>query len=237
MRGRNEQTRSIERGSSYGLDDLYRLLRSWRFSSLFDDGWIGGEIMGYKQFRKRLPDEKMSREVKVYIPKSLYDSLRTKSEQTKLPMSRLVAFAIDKELDQGDKAFSYDVEMPKTVYIEGAYIEEGGKIYRYLVKNGTPLSIDQLVLARREIGILNKTTLLLGIRELIKRTTLVELIAPLNYKFRFADNYRLIAVKTTEEEKNKKNIAKLEEALAKLKGQKDGGPFGTKTPDDQDTEK
>lgn len=193
--------------------------------------------MGYKVRRgKTAPGDQMSREVAVYLPKSLYDYLKAKSTVLKMPMSRLVAWAVDNEITEGDGAFAYSHSLPTTVYVEGAYVDEGGLIYQYLMRNGTPLSIDQLVLARREVGIPDKVKLLLGIRELIERETLVELIYPSWSHFNFGDDYRVIAIKTSEEDRKKKAIAKLEEQLIKLKGQQDGGPFGKKAHDTPQTE-
>jgi hypothetical protein len=196
--------------------------------------------MGYKQFRKRTPPstEMMSREVKIYLPKSLYDILKAKSEKTGLPMSRLASFAIDNEIvDQGiDAAFEYDCKMPENTYVEGAYVDEGSRIYRYLTRNGSPMSVDQMILHRRDIGVPEKLTLLLGLRELLERGTLVEEIYPTWSHFKFRDTYRVIAVKTEAKDKKKKEIEKAERHLAKLKGKPYGGPLGTETSDSEDTE-
>jgi len=88
-------------------------------------------------------------------------------EKSGVPISRLIAIAIDNELDAVEP-FNYSLEFPDEPFLEMQYVDEGGKILRYLNKfgeTGTPLI--NLILGRREVGIENRRIFLLAYREIL----------------------------------------------------------------------
>lgn len=177
--------------------------------------------MGFKNRReKTAPFEKNIREMSLYLPLSLYNEVKAISDNRKIPISRLINYAIDKELAEGADAFEYECPMPTHLFVEDAYSAESSKIYVFLRKTG-PQSIDQLVLARRDIGIIDKELLMLGIRELLQ-SKVVEEIYPKWMTFKFPAGYRVIAIREASEDKKAARIAKIEAELAQLKGEKSG---------------
>lgn len=179
--------------------------------------------MGWKKRSgpKKDPALRANKPVQVYLPQAIYDILKAKAEKRGLPMSRLVGYAVDNELVSGED-FAFPCDEPKTAFVPDSYVEEGGRVYRYIRKFG-PMSIDQLVLARRDIGVPEKHAILLGIRELLMRGTLVDMVYPSWSDHKYPPEYKVIAVKRSEDEKKQSEIQKLEQQLQKLKG---GGIYG-----------
>lgn len=106
--------------------------------------------------------------VKVYVPKMTAILLSEASEETQLPMSRLVAYAIDNELD-APKPFTYLAEAPKAPYVESAYVDEAGRMYRYIKKFFEfGITIDSLLLCRRDYNVQDRHDVMLAHRELLK---------------------------------------------------------------------
>lgn len=132
-----------------------------------------------------------------------------------MPMSRLVCYAVDNELDAASP-FNYPAEFPDTPFLEGAFASEAGKILSFIQKYG-PHGLDSLLLSRREIGILDRNALLHGARELL-HSELCEMVSPVWSNFTFPKNYKVMAFKLTEEDRKRKRIAELELEMAKLKG-------------------
>ncbi len=145
-------------------------------------------------------------EVKSYIPRSLHNLLKYKSEVMNLPVSRLICMAVDNELDQ-DPAFHYPTPMPTAEYVEGAYAEEAGLIMRYLekiqeVSQGT--GVDMLMLARRDIGIASRDVFMRAFRELLE-VQIIEEFKPINPTFKnYSDEYRFVRIKPIEQVKIKR---------------------------------
>ena len=115
-----------------------------------------------------------------FIPKNTCAILREKSIELGLPISRLIAIAIDNELDQPEP-FNYPVDLPDT-YTEYLYAKECASILKCLQKAPTGLGRDMLVLARRDLGIADRAVLLVCLRELYDKG-LAEEIRPLRPKF------------------------------------------------------
>lgn len=169
--------------------------------------------------------ERLFNDITVYLPPPTKLLLKQHSERIGLPMARLAAFAIDNELDQEDP-FHYPVALPTTTYIEGAFVNEGGRILRYLGKMREGASRDQLMLARRAIGIPTREDFLLGYRELLQ-VGLIEEVVPKpkseSYKFKFRDDYRIAVIAQHEKKayqirERERIIAEAQKEIAKLKG-------------------
>lgn len=136
------------------------------------------------------------------------------SDKLGIPQSRLLAIALDNELDQ-ETPFHYPCTLPTTDYIPGAYMSEATKILRFLeyFRDGT--GRDMLMLSRRSIGIPNRADLMLGFRELLMEK-MVEERDPLpvtGMKFEFFDGYKVAVIASAEDKRQAKIRAKEEEIL------------------------
>ena len=123
------------------------------------------------QYQKKREDDPFV-SVTAYIPKSLSLRLSMLSKEIGLPMSRLIGFAIDNELDT-EKPFNYDCSLPTDDYVEYQYAGEAGKIINFLNLIPSGASIDMLMLCRRDIGIPDKFTFLRAMRELIEKDMVI----------------------------------------------------------------
>lgn len=191
--------------------------------------------MGYKQKRAKTPPaDRNYVQVTVYLPRSIHDVLKAKSEKSGMPVARLIAYAIDNEICEGaELAFEYPCEMPQTIFVEGAYTDEAQRIYKWLTKVNAQ-GVDQLMLARRDIGVPEKNTLMLAIRELTSRTGLTRWVYPIWQHFKFNKDYKVISIMTAEGDMTKRKIEQLEKRLQQLRGDNDAGPFGKKAPDSEE---
>lgn len=107
--------------------------------------------------------------VKVYLPKGTITLLRQKAYELNQPLSRLCAIAIDNELDQ-ESAFAYPCDVPiNPPYIEYEYVDEAGKLLRFLEGLPRGTTVDSLMLCRRDYGIPLRSTVMLAYRELLAK--------------------------------------------------------------------
>ena len=111
------------------------------------------------------------------VPMSIFEQMREKLKDTDFTLSMLIAFALDKELDAAEP-FRYvvDVEHPDIPYEPFQFIEQGEKVIAWL--RGLPekgVSLELIVLFRREIGIPEKIIMELTLRELIKQDLLIRM--------------------------------------------------------------
>lgn len=143
----------------------------------------------YKTLRRMRTDGPIIA-VNVHLPKLTYELLKGMSQARDLPVSKLICYAIDNELDC-DPPFNYGTNIPDMEYKEYEYAEEASKILKYLMKHfqkpGTGL--DMLLLCRRDIGIEKRDRFLLGFRELLEKG-LIEEFYPQKVKFRYGKDYR-----------------------------------------------
>jgi hypothetical protein len=162
--------------------------------------------------------EEKGKSVTMFVPRSLYEILEKKAHATGMPVNRFALYCVDNELSRSE-LIEYSCEMPTNVFVESAYQNEAGKIYRYLEKFGD-MGIDELLLWRRDIGIPDKETVLLAIRELLTKTTIIECIYP-NWRryFRFPKSYKVLIAKTT---KQRQNVSKKEYYRRKLQELEEG---------------
>lgn len=90
------------------------------------------------------------------------------SSKTKIPISRLIAIAVDNEFSK-EKPFAFDVTLPTEEVEEYAYIDQAGMILNFLkkLKHGLPLEL--LVLLRHDIGIADKETFMNAWKDLVTK--------------------------------------------------------------------
>lgn len=130
--------------------------------------------------------------VAVFLPKKMAEIIKMRAAAMGLPVSRLICYAIDNELD-APVPFTYATELPLTGYTEFAYSDEAQKIYNYLLKFPSGIGRDYLVLCRRDFGIASRDDVLLGLRELIEQDVVREVNPPGNTKFKgYKEDYKYI---------------------------------------------
>lgn len=129
---------------------------------------------------------------KAFLPLETIEILKERSHKTGIPVSRLIAFAVDNELD-APNPFCYLTELPDNIYIEGAYMDQAQKILRFLQKFPIGVGRDMLMLCRRDMGVGNKQNFLLGLRELYETNMIVDSKPPKSAKFKsYAPDYKYI---------------------------------------------
>lgn len=157
---------------------------------------------GYGSYR-RDPDDPFE-PVTVYLPKSLAAILKSYSDKRGLPVSRLVCYAVDNELDTAHP-FNYECDLPESPFVEYAYAAEASRMIEYLERFPSGTGRDVLMLARRDMSIPNRTELMLAYRELLE-TQMVEEYMPVRTKFKFNRDYkytRLVGYKPQDVRKKK----------------------------------
>jgi hypothetical protein len=136
--------------------------------------------MKYRSWSKSKTEKKPEHDaftmVKVYLPNDTVKLLKRRSEEDQIPVSRLIAIAVDNELDTV-KPFQYPCDTPDVPYQEYLYAKEAKAIIDFLMKFPHGTSIDTLMLCRRDIGIADRDTLMLALRELSAKK-MIEEFAP-----------------------------------------------------------
>jgi hypothetical protein len=128
--------------------------------------------MGFDKYNKGRKSQKADKDaltvaLTINICKSTRALLDTKCRETGFHLKKLIAIAIDNELDAANP-FNYPAELPETEYKEDDYIEEAVKIFDLIKKHGS-IDKEYLLLSRRDVGIENKSAFLHGLRELFER--------------------------------------------------------------------
>ncbi len=158
-----------------------------------------------------------------------FQMLKKKAEDMGLPVSKVIAIAIDNEMDSPNP-FNYLCQMPSSTYIDGAYMDEAMKIYKYLKKFPYGVARDTLVMHRRDMGILNKDAFMFGYRELLEKDQAEEIPVPPSSKFKYPPGYRYTKLKNvspndlklSKKERLLQEKAALDAQLAKLEGDPNG---------------
>ena len=121
-----------------------------------------------RYFKKRIADDDKNpfSDIKVYIPKSTHFQLKKISAALNKPVSRLVAIAIDNELD-AEKPFNYPTPMPQTLYVKLLHLTNAMKLYDFIKSAPNGITIESLVLCRSMFGITNRNDVMEAYRELL----------------------------------------------------------------------
>lgn len=134
--------------------------------------------MSYRKFSKKkrnVGDFDAFKQIKVYVPIGTANILKELSEKNKLPMSRMIAIAVDNELDCAPP-FNYECKMPDE-YREYMYAAESGKLMEFLAKFPVGIGVDTIMLCRRDIGISDRSVIMAALKELIEKD-IAELYEP-----------------------------------------------------------
>ncbi len=144
-------------------------------------------------------------ETTTFLPFYHKKMLRAISEDRKITMSRLISFAVDNEL-QKKKPFEFDVSFPVEDYVKHTYIDEAGKILKYVGTLKKETGLDSLLLLRYEIGVIDKRKFLLAFRELLYANMLVPYKPKRRPNYSCADNYVCYRPIGTEPQNNKRTL-------------------------------
>lgn len=125
-----------------------------------------------------------------FLPKKTVQMLEEISEDKRIPLSRLIAIAVDNELDS-IPPFNYPTEKPASEYVEFAYADEASKLLEFIEKCPQGVGLDTLLLVRRDLGIENREIVMLAYRELLEQG-LVEVFKPLRTSFNYGRHYRRV---------------------------------------------
>ncbi len=115
--------------------------------------------------------------LKTYVSKDVADKIRKIAENKNTTISKLLAIAIDNEMDT-PSPFTFPHDMPSTPFIKGAYQEEAMLMSQYLDKFDDGADIETLMLHRHAIGIADKNTFMLAVREMLEGAPLVFELRP-----------------------------------------------------------
>jgi len=137
--------------------------------------------------RRYDPKDEAFEKILAYVPKSLVAILKSRSEVLCLPVSRLICFALDNELDT-DSPFNYPTFLPEAPYVEYAYADEASKMMAYLRKFPAGTGRDTLILCRRDYGVMKRDDAMHAYRELLEKG-MIEEFRPRHTKFHHKDTY------------------------------------------------
>ena len=144
--------------------------------------------------------------VKFRLPEYHLDRLKGIAMKRQISMYRLVAFAVDNEL-QKTNPFGFDINLPIDESLDFAYADEGGLILDFIKTLRIGAGLDVLVLLRYKIGVPNKNIFLAAFKELLSNEVIEAFPPPprtnmpLNlpgYKY-----YRAKRIRTPKKNKNK----------------------------------
>lgn len=159
-----------------------------------------------------------------YVPKYHLEKVRKISKSRKISMARLVAFAIDREL-QIERPFDFDCSLEGIDNIEYAYADEAGRILNFIKTLRIGAGLDVLVLCRFEMNIPDKSVFLAAFKECLDKNMIEGFKPPVNpNRAPNADDYlyyRLIGDSPKDRKKMSKE-AKEFEKYQKLKKKFDG---------------
>lgn len=158
-------------------------------------------------------NDKRLKKVQSFISQYHYNKLLYWSQETKLPMSRLLSIALDKEIEK-DVPFQFDMSLPRDEYVEYAYADEAGKILNFMRSQSTGMGLDLLLLLRYDIGIPDKGVFLAAFRECFEKKML-EAYRPHAPKYAPKPDenyfhYRIPGTSTKERKKVRKKASKYE---------------------------
>lgn len=126
------------------------------------------------------------------LPRPIHAWLMLESAERELPASRLIAYALYNER-QLKNPFHFDLTLP-TNFVPDVYINEAGKLYRFLMRWKKGCSLDVCLLSLEEIGLQTKEELLHAYLQL-KHSDIIDEVYPRNSVYPYGKDYRVIKVK------------------------------------------
>ena len=144
--------------------------------------------------------------------------IRAIASLRKVSMSKIIAIAIDNELER-DKPFEFDLTFPDTdETVEYAYANEAGKILNFIKGLRIGAGLDILTLLRYDIGVPDKVTFLAAFKECLDNDVLETFKPKPSYaKAPMSDDYVCYRMKGHQTPRVKKNKGKRYNDYLKLK--------------------
>ena len=127
-------------------------------------------------------DERNSKGVAGNISFKHYDRVLKFCRMYDLPLSRLVAIAIENELER-DAPFKINLKLPEGQYVENSFADQAGKIYKFMKTLRTGIELDFAYVLRHDIGIPDKDEFLAGFNECLQQGMIEKFEAPRSVKY------------------------------------------------------
>lgn len=122
-----------------------------------------------------------------YVGKAQMDKLKFYSKKYKLPVSRLIAIAIDNEIFEcnleTEMPFYWNNKLPENDFVPNSYADQAGKLVKFLKLDSRGMSLDILLVLRHEIGIPNKEHVLYALKECLNNNLIEVFKAPESVKY------------------------------------------------------
>lgn len=126
-----------------------------------------------------------------YLPAGDVKKLEEFSKIKSMPISQLIGIAVHHEFQRRD-AFRLETHFNGTPR-ENQFADEAGKLFRYLQKSHMGLSLIQLLIAQRDIGI-NSDEGLIGAYMTLKIDGMIEEVYPARSNFSYDRTHRVARV-------------------------------------------
>lgn len=128
------------------------------------------------------------------LPLSSFKKLKEISHLRDVPLTHLVAYAVEREFEKPD-AFQWKYKIPgDETFVHNQYADQALKIYDFVKKFPNGTGIDSIMLCRFDMGMPNKDDVVNGYRELLN-SGMVEEVFPPQKAFRYAKDYMFIKLK------------------------------------------
>lgn len=121
----------------------------------------------HRKFGTKPKDNDLFVNCSIYLSRRTHNIIKQASAETGHPFARLIAMAVDNELDTANP-FNYPCDLPEK-YTEFEYAAEAAKVSDFLAKCPKGAALEVLLLARRDIGLLKRSDVLGGVRELLEK--------------------------------------------------------------------
>lgn len=152
--------------------------------------------MRYPKERKPrpTPESKALDCIRVNVSKEMRKFLETMAYERKSNLSAIVAIALDNERTHGSFDLTQDLDLSDIPYVD-ENSPESVRLYEFIKKH-PGLSIDHLVLCRREFGVESRRDVAIAYRHLLT-IEMIEEYKPVR-SYYYPDNYRLVRKKPDE---------------------------------------
>jgi len=131
-------------------------------------------------------ENKMTK-IQAFVGKTQFEKLRYYAQTLNLPLSRLVSYAIENEIDKL-KPFDLVVKLPKSIeYKPDTYAKEASKIVNFLRGQEYGMTLDLLLVLKTDIGLKSYDDVINGLLECIHH----KILEKKTYRHKQGEHYRL----------------------------------------------
>lgn len=160
-----------------------------------------GTAPRFLKYRNRPDDPYML--LRVNLPKWMYMKLREVEKNLKIPIGRMISYAVFNELFEAENPFELTLPVGPA-WRPGVYEEEAKKLYTFMSRFPTGIGIDVCYLMCEEIGI-DPKLIQCALMEL-QHNHLVQMVKPKDSSYKFSDGYyvyKTLAVDIRTKEQNR----------------------------------